>query len=240
MSASSIWADVVAEQRLVNLGNKHLGSCERLADALTTLIAERLAACELEIAFRDAARHAFCAEPTLVEAAALDLLATRQSDPARPSLTQILYEYKGFLALQAWRVSNWLWSNRRRNLALLLQDATSRVLQISIHPSATIGTSVFLDHGTGIVIGPSASIGDNVTILQGVTIGRRYENPEKAPHVGRGVFLGAEATILGAVSVGDYAKIGAAALIEMDVPAGCTAVGNPAHLTNCPSSLATH
>jgi hypothetical protein len=97
---------------------------------------------------------------------------------------------KGYVALQAWRVSNWLWRQSRRDVALLLQSESSDSLQVSIHPSASIGTSVFLDHATGIVIGAFVTIGDEVTILQNVTIGRMAEAPDRAPRIGRGVYLG--------------------------------------------------
>ena len=102
-----------------------------------------------------------------------------------------------------------------------------------MHPSTSIGTSVFLDHATGIIVGAFAVIGDGVTILQNVTIGRKQALPGRAPRIGRGVLLSTGATILGDVSVGDFAKIGAGALVEHDVPGGCTAVGVPARLTNC-------
>ncbi len=118
--------------------------------------------------------------------------------------------------------------------ALLLQSLSSDQLQVSIHPSASIGTQVFLDHATGIIIGAFAVIGDEVTILQNVTIGRKLSEPDRAPKIGRGVYLGAGSSIIGGVSIGDFAKIGAAAVVEHDVPPGCTAVGVPARLTNCP------
>jgi serine O-acetyltransferase len=142
-----------------------------------------------------------------------------------------LLHFKGYVALQAWRVSNWLWLHDHRDAALLFQNEASNALQVSIHPAASIGSSVYLDHATGIVIGANVVIGDEVTILQNVSIGRGSELP---PRIGRGVYIGGGATILGDISIGDFAKIGADALVTSDVPAGCTAVGNPARLTNCP------
>ena len=143
----------------------------------------------------------------------------------------------GYVALQTWRVSNWLWHQNRRDLALLLQSESSDSLQLSIHPSASIGTSVFLDHATGIVVGSFVTIGDEVTIQQNVTVGRKAESPNRAPRIGRGVLLSTGATILGDVSIGDFAKIGAGAVVTSDVPRGCTAVGVPARLTNCPDEV---
>ena len=136
-------------------------------------------------------------------------------------------------------MSNWLWYQNRTDLALLLQSLSSDSLQVSIHPSASIGTSVFLDHATGIIVGSFAVIGDEVTILQNVTIGRKHALPNRAPRIGRGVLLSTGATILGDVSVGDFAKIGAGSVVENDVPGGCTAVGVPARLTHCPEGVST-
>jgi serine O-acetyltransferase len=156
---------------------------------------------------------------------------------ASTALLPALLNFKGYVALQAWRVSNWLWHRNRRDLALLLQSDSSDSLQVSIHPSAAIGTSVFLDHATGIVVGAFVTIGNEVTIMQNVTIGRKVEAPDRAPRIGRGVLLSTGATILGDVSIGDFAKIGAGSVVTRDVPGGCTAVGVPARLTNCPEPV---
>jgi serine O-acetyltransferase len=207
-----------------------------LADALGHQIAVRLGdSSSARAQFEAAARQAFAAEPAFADAAATDLQAIVASDPASPGLLPVLLNFKGYLALQAWRVANWLWRQGRRDLALLFQSASSAALQVSIHPSAEIGTGVFLDHGTGIVIGPFARIGDNVTILQNVTIGRKADRLDQAPRIGRGVLLGSGALVIGPLTIGDFAKIGAGALVDRDVPAGCTAVGDPMRLTNCGS-----
>jgi len=179
------------------------------------------------------AREAYRASTDLVDAASHDLQSIAVHDPATTGLLPPLLNFKGYVALQAWRVSNWLWTHDRTDLALLLQSLASDSLQVSIHPSASIGTSVFLDHATGIIVGAYAVIGDKVTILQNVTLGRKQALPGRAPRIGRGVLLSAGATILGDISVGDFAKIGAGSVVESDVPAGCTAVGVPARLTNC-------
>jgi serine O-acetyltransferase len=184
--------------------------------------------------FAQIAREAFLAAPELVEAASRDLRGIAVHDPAVRGLLAPLLNFKGYIALQAFRVSNWLWSSNRTDLALLLQSESSDSLQVSIHPSAKIGTSVFLDHATGIVVGAFVEIGDEVTILQNVTIGRKGTPAVRAPRIGRGVYLSTGATILGDISIGDFAKIGAGAVVTTNVPAGCTAVGVPARLTNCP------
>ena len=205
-----------------------------LGGALAYQIGERLGkrAADRELLTR-AALEAFHAAPNLVDAASADLQSIAVHDPATRGLLPPLLNFKGFVALQAWRVSNWLWRHGRTDLALLLQSLSSDCLQVSIHPSATIGTSVFLDHATGIIVGSFAVIGDEVTIMQNVTIGRKQELPGRAPRIGRGVLLSTGATILGDISVGDFAKIGAGSVVTHDVPGGCTAVGVPARLTNC-------
>lgn len=206
-----------------------------LAGAVSHQIGERLgkSADERQRLAR-IAREAFAASPDLVEAASRDLQGIAVHDPATTGLLPPLLNFKGYVALQAWRVSNRLWREGRTDLALLLQSLSSDALQVSIHPSASIGISVFLDHATGIIIGAFAVIGDEVTILQNVTIGRNASEPDLAPRIGRGVLLSSGAMVVGDVSVGDYARIGAGAVVEDDVPGGCTAVGVPARLTNCP------
>jgi len=189
--------------------------------------------------FTGIGHEAFAASPELVDSASRDLEAIVRHDPASAGLLPALLNFKGYVALQAWRVSNWLWQRSRRDLALLLQSESSDSLQVSIHPSASIGTSVFLDHATGIVIGAFVTIGDEVTILQNVTIGRMTETPDRAPRIGRGVYLSTGATILGDIRIGDFAKVGAGSVVTHDVPRGCTAVGVPARLVNCPEPVPT-
>jgi serine O-acetyltransferase len=206
-----------------------------LGSAVAFQIGERLGTRAAECRqFAQIARDAFREAPALVEAARRDLKSIAEHDPATTALLPPLLNFKGYVALQAFRVSHWLWSNDRSDLALLLQSESSDLLQVSIHPSARIGTSVFLDHATGIVIGAFAEIGDEVTIMQNVTVGRRDGGP--APRVGRGVYLSTGAKILGDVSIGDFAIIGAGAVVTENVPAGCTVVGVPARLTNCPDA----
>jgi len=242
-SAENLWRSIRREADGVAARDPALGKTLALAvhdhpdlgSAIAFQIGQRLGTGSADRAqFTRIANETFRAAPDLVEAASRDLQGIVLHDPAVTALLPPLLNFKGFVALQAWRVSNWLWRQHRNDLALLLQSASSEQLQVSIHPSASIGTSVFLDHATGIIVGSSVSIGDEVTIYQNVTIGRKEADPGRAPRIGRGVLLSNGATILGDLCIGDYAKIGAGSVVTCDVSAGCTAVGVPARLTNCP------
>jgi len=245
VSAEGIWLSVRREAEAVVAGDPVLGNSlstaildhPGLGSAVAFQIGQRLGTGGADRAqFTRIAKEAFQASPDLVDAAGRDLHWIVLHDPASKRLLPPLLNFKGYVALQAWRVANWLWRQGRTDLARLLQSASSEQLQVSIHPSASIGTSVFLDHATGIIVGSSVSIGDEVTIQQNVTVGRKEAEPGRAPRIGRGVLLSTGATILGDLSIGDLAKIGAGSVVTHDVPAGCTAVGVPARLTNCPQT----
>jgi serine O-acetyltransferase len=243
MASDGLWREIRSEaQRAADadpvFGKALAGTILAYDDfptALADLIGRRLGNSAAERArFTSFSRDAFRGEPDLIEMASRDLRSIALRDPAIAALLPPLLHYKGYVALQAWRVSNWLWHGDHRDAALLFQNEASNVLQVSIHPAASIGSSVYLDHATGIVIGANVVIGDEVTILQNVSIGRSSELPTRSPRIGRGVYIGAGATILGDIRIGDFAKIGAGTVVTSDVPGGCTAVGNPARLTNCP------
>lgn len=224
--ADPVFAKAVAGAILVH---------DDFAAALADLIGHRLGRSAAECTrFTAFSRNAFRDEPDLIAVAVRDLRSIALRDPAIASLLPPLLHYKGYVALQAWRISNWLWRHDHRDAALLFQNESSNVLQVSIHPAAAIGSAVYLDHATGIVIGANVVIGDEVTILQNVSIGRGSELPTRSPRIGSSVYIGAGATILGDVSIGDFARIGAGTVVTSDVPGGCTAVGNPARLANCP------
>ena len=243
MTSDRLWQQVRGEAQRVADADPIFGRAlagtilahDDFAAALSDLIGRRLGGSEAERTRVSAfSLAAFRGSPDLIELASRDLQAIAIHDPAIADLLPPLLHFKGYVALQAWRVSNWLWLHDHCDAALLFQNEASNALQVSIHPAASIGSSVYLDHATGIVIGANVVIGDEVTILQNVSIGRGSELPTRSPRIGRGVYIGGGATILGDISIGDFAKIGADALVTSDVPAGCTAVGNPARLTNCP------
>ncbi|MBU2290206.1 MAG: serine O-acetyltransferase [Alphaproteobacteria bacterium] len=162
-----------------------------------------------------------------------------EADPAIKTLLQPFLYFKGFQALQAHRVSHWLWTQGREALAFHFQSRMSELFQVDIHPAAKMGAGLFLDHGTGIVIGETAVVGDEVSMLHGVTLGGTgADRGDRHPKIGKGVLLGAGAKVLGNITVGDYAKVASGSVVLKAVPAGCTVAGVPARLVNCPTGAA--
>ncbi|EER92698.1 probable serine acetyltransferase 4 [Sorghum bicolor] len=180
-------------------------------------------------ALRDLLAAALAAHPDAGRATRADLRAARDRDAACERMVHCFLYYKGFLALQAHRAAHGLWSDGRSAAALLLQSRASEVFGVDIHPGARIGSGILFDHATGIVIGETAVVGNDVSILHGVTLGGTgKESGDRHPKVGDGVLIGAGASVLGNVRIGAGAKIGAGAVVLRDVPEGTTAVGNPA------------
>ncbi len=208
-----------------------------LASGLSYQIARKLADQELRaMSLREVAQEAYLADPTIISAAEADLRAVYERDPACKSYLQPFLHFKGFQALQTHRLAHWLWGRGREALAFYLQSRMSELFQVDIHPAAVIGQGAFFDHGTGIVIGETAVIGRDVSILHGVTLGGTgAERGDRHPKIGNGVLLGAGAKVLGNIAVGDNAKVAAGSVVLADVPAGCTAAGVPARLINCPA-----
>nr|CAN73952.1 hypothetical protein VITISV_007126 [Vitis vinifera] len=160
-----------------------------------------------------------------------DLRAVKERDPACISYVQCLVNFKGFLACQAHRVAHRLWSQGRKILALVIQNRVSEAFAVDIHPGAKIGRGILLDHATGVVIGETAVIGDDVSILHNVTLGGTGKvSGDRHPKLGDGVLIGAGTCILGNVRIGDGAKVGAGSVVLKEVPPKTTAVGNPARL----------
>lgn len=154
-------------------------------------------------------------------------------DPACTRYFQPLLFFKGFQALQAHRLAHHLWQNGRKTLAVALQSQISEMFHVDIHPAARVGTGILIDHATGVVIGETAVVGDNVSILHQVTLGGTGSaGGDRHPKIGNGVLIGAGVTILGNISVGNNAKIGAGSVVVLDVPAGTTAVGVPARIVS--------
>ena len=226
-----------AEPALASLLNAVVLSHDDLGAALSYQLARKLGDQELRaMSLRELADAAYRADPRLVEIAEADLKAVFERDPACKGYVQPFLFFKGFQALQTQRVAHWLWHQGRETIAHYLQSRMSEVFQVDIHPATKIGSGVFIDHGTGIVIGETAVIGDDVSLLQGVTLGGTgAERGDRHPKIGNGVLLGAGAKVLGNITIGDYAKIASGSVVLKPVPPHCTAAGVPARLVNCPT-----
>lgn len=225
------------EPALASLVNAVILSHDNLGDALSYQLAHKLGDQELRaMSLRELAIEAYRASPNLVDTAEADLKAVYERDPACKGYVQPFLFFKGFQALQTQRIAHWLWGQGRETMAFYLQSRMSEIFQVDIHPATQIGSGVFIDHGTGIVIGETAVIGDDVSLLQGVTLGGTgAERGDRHPKIGRGVLLGAGAKVLGNIQIGDYAKVASGSVVLKPVPAHCTAAGVPARLVNCPT-----
>ncbi len=161
--------------------------------------------------------------------ARLDLMAIRNRDPACCSYLMAFLYMKGYQAVQAQRLSHWLWKQNRHHLAIMLQNRVSERLGVDIHPAVKIGSGIVVDHATNVVIGETAVLGNNVTLLQGVTLGGTGKGRgDRHPKIGDGVQIWAGAKVLGNVIVGRYSQIGACSVVLHDVPECSTVVGVPA------------
>ncbi|MDR0532065.1 MAG: serine O-acetyltransferase [Oscillospiraceae bacterium] len=160
-----------------------------------------------------------------------DIAAVRERDPAARSVLEILLLYPGLRAVWAHRRAHWLWLHNLRFLARWISQRAAKKTGIEIHPGAAIGRRLFIDHGSGVVIGETSEIGDDVTIYQGVTLGGTgKDHGKRHPTIGNRVMIGSGAKVLGPFRVGDDAKIAAGALVLREIPPDCTAVGVPARV----------
>ena len=225
------------EPTLASLLNAVVLKHDKLSSALSYQLARKLGDQELRaMSAREIAEEAYASDPRIIEMVEADLRAVFERDPACKGYVQPFLFFKGFLALQTHRVAHWLWTEGRETMAFYLQSRMSEIFQVDIHPATRIGSGVFIDHGTGIVVGETAVIGDDVSMLQGVTLGGTgAERGDRHPKVGKGVLLGAGAKVLGNITIGDYAMVASGSVVLKPVPAGCTAAGVPARLVNCPT-----
>jgi serine O-acetyltransferase len=159
----------------------------------------------------------------------VDIQAVYDRDPACLRFVEPVLYFKGFHAIQTHRLANWLYTRGRRDFALYLQSRSSSVFQTDINPAAQIGKGIFLDHATGLVVGETAVIGDNVSILHGVTLGGTgKEGADRHPKIGNGVLIGAGAKILGNIEIGSCSRVAAGSVVLKPVPSKTTVAGVPA------------
>ena len=157
------------------------------------------------------------------------MAAVTERDPACMRLIEPVLYFKGFHAIQTHRLAHWLWNSGRKDFALYLQSRSSEVFQTDIHPAAVMGKGIFLDHATGLVVGSTSVIGDDVSMLQDVTLGGTgKERGDRHPKIRRGVLIGAGAKILGNIEIGACSRIAAGSVVLQAVPRNSTVAGVPA------------
>ena len=200
--------------------------------ALSYRIAAKLASNEMSmVVVREIVQDAYAQEPELVEAARADLAAVFERDPACHRLLQPILYFKGFQAMQCYRVAHWLWRTGQRDLAYFFQMRISEIFGVDIHPAARIGKGIMIDHAHSIVIGETAIVGDNVSMLHSVTLGGTgKEEEDRHPKIGNGVLIGAGAKVLGNIRVGDCSRVAAGSVVLEEVPSCKTVAGIPAKI----------
>lgn len=203
---------------------------ENIADALSYHLASKLGGGDMNpLHLREVCQEAFASAPEIAQHAERDMLVVRERDPACRSYLQPFLYYKGFSGLQAFRIAHWLWTQEREVIAFYLQSRISELFSVDIHPAARIGSGVFIDHAHGIVIGETAVVEDDVSMLHSVTLGGTGKAAgDRHPKIRRGVLIGAGAKVLGNIEVGEEARIAAGSVVLAPVPPRCTVAGVPA------------
>ena len=164
----------------------------------------------------------------MLEAIRNDIRAAKERDPAAPTTLQVIFAYPGVHAIWGHRISHWLWNHRARLAARVFAELTRILTGVEIHPGAVLGGGLFIDHATGVVIGETAEVGEDVTIYHGVTLGGSGRDTGKRhPTIGDRVIIGAGAKVLGAIKIGDDSRIGANAVVVKEVPSSAVVVGVP-------------
>ncbi|WP_284177285.1 serine O-acetyltransferase [Rhabdaerophilum sp. SD176] len=235
-----VWAQLRQEAETVRTGEPSLAGLvlatilqqRSLEAAVAHRIAERLDHTDLSASLiRQAFAEFVEAQPAFRESLRADIMAVLDRDPACERVIEPVLYFKGFHAIETHRLAHWLWTNGRRDFALYLQSRASAVFQTDIHPAVPMGKGVFLDHATGLVVGATAVIEDDVSILQGVTLGGTgKEHGDRHPKIRRGVLIGAGAKILGNIEIGHCARVAAGSVVLQAVPSCKTVAGVPARV----------
>jgi serine O-acetyltransferase len=237
-NAAWLWRHIVPEARalarqepmLASFYHASLLNHTSLASALSFLLAAKLSDRNVPaMLLREMCDEVYRSDPAIIETAAADNLAHYDRDPACRYYSLPLLNFKGFQAVQAYRVAHWLWLQQRRGVALFLQNRIASVFDVDIHPGAAIGWGLMVDHGTGVVIGETTLIGNNVSMLHSVTLGGSgMAKGRRHPQIGDGVLIASGAKLLGPISIGRGAKIAAGSVVLSDVAEFNTVAGVPA------------
>lgn len=240
MSVDPVWDRITDEAQaavekeplmggLVHACILHHKSLER---ALSYRISAKLCSNEMSMmVLREIVEEAYADDNGLMIAARADLMAVYERDPACHRLLQPILYFKGYQAMQAYRVAHWLWRKGRHDLAYFFQMRSSEIFGIDIHPAAKIGKGIMIDHAHSIVIGETAVVGDNVSMLHSVTLGGTgKEEEDRHPKIEDGVLIGAGAKVLGNIRVGHCSRIAAGSVVLQDVPPCKTVAGIPAKI----------
>ena len=236
--AGSVWnrlrldaASAAAEEpMLASFLNAAILRHDGLSEAFAHRVAAKMSDSQLDaLQVHDVAKAALEADGDIVEQAAADMLAVDERDPACRSLLQPFLYFKGFHSLLCYRIAHHLWRQGRDSLAFHMQSRMSERFGVDIHPAAQLGRGIMIDHATSVVIGETAVVGDNVSILHEVTLGGTgADGGDRHPKIGNGVLIGAGAKVLGNITVGAEARIAAGSVVLRDVPSRCTVAGVPA------------
>lgn len=223
---------VAAEPLLGGLVHACVLHHSSLESALAYRFAQKLASAEMsEQLLREIADEAYRSDATLGHDARADIIAVFERDPACHRYIQPLLFFKGFQAIQAYRIAHRLWLKGRRDLSYFVQMRCSEQFGVDIHPNARIGKGIMIDHAHSIVIGETAVVGDNVSMLHSVTLGGTgKEEEDRHPKIGSGVLIGAGAKVLGNITVGDRSRIAAGSVVLREVPCCKTVAGVPAKI----------
>jgi len=223
---------VILEPLLGGLVHSSVLHHKTLEQALAYRFALKLSSGEMSVQIlREIADAAYAQEPALGQAARSDLVAVLERDPACHRLIQPMLYFKGFQAVQAYRIGHWLWKQDRVDLAYFIQARVSEVFGVDIHPGARVGKGIMIDHAHSIVVGETAVVGDNVSMLHSVTLGGTgKEDDDRHPKIGDGVLIGAGAHVLGNIKVGNCSRIAAGSVVLDPVPACKTVAGVPARI----------
>ncbi|WP_415882580.1 serine O-acetyltransferase [Neptuniibacter sp. QD72_48] len=228
--------EVIDEPVLAGFYHANILGHQSLCSALAYLLSRKLHDDAVPaVTFRLVIEEVFREAPEILQAVCADIAAVRTRDPAIDKYATVLLYLKGFHAIQAYRVAHYMWNKGRKSMALYIQSRVSCVLQVDIHPAAKIGHGVMFDHATGIVVGETSVIENDVSILQSVTLGGTGKDcGDRHPKIREGVMIAAGAKIFGNIEVGSGAKVGGGSVVLDDVPRHTTVVGVPARAVGHP------